>query len=128
MTASITAPTPSLLPPEFTTATPFEWLVILVFTVLAGITSWVAKVLKGKAPLSMLYLIGELTAACLAGLVIFAGCKWLGFSLYPTIACCALAGHLGGRVIEVCEQGFLKKLRKFFNLPEQTGHAPLGKD
>ena len=104
----------------------YEWGAVLAIVMFGGLASWVGKVKKGAVPMhSAFHLIGELTVAAFAGLLVFLLCKWAQTGEYLTPAASGMAGYMGGRAIEMLERAFEKKAKRMLDI--ESGAIPLDK-
>lgn len=92
---------------EFLESAGLGWLWVFVLTLWGGTASYVAKVKKMNIPFSLVELIGEWTISSFAGIVTAYLCLAAGAPFYLTAAFAGVAGHMGGRAIELLERRFV---------------------
>ena len=81
-----------------------------------GIVNYRTKVMTGKIPaFSFIYLAGELFVSGFAGVLVWNICVALDLSPYWTAASVGIAGHMGGRLIEMLELQFQAAFDKHFS-------------
>lgn len=82
-----------------------QWMFVLGMALAGGLASWVLKVRAGEyAPHNLMALVGELTVAAFAGVITFLGCEYFSLGPFATPALVGIAGHMGGRAINMMER------------------------
>jgi hypothetical protein len=69
-----------------------------------GIVNYRTKVITGRIPaFSLIYFFGEIATSGFAGVLVWHVCEALHFQVHWVAAFVGIAGHMGGRAIEVLE-------------------------
>lgn len=111
-------------------AYPLKWYgYILGISIFGGVVAWWRRVKRGEiATAHIRDLIGEIATSAFAGLLSFWVCESLGVPIIVTAPIAGIAGHMGGRAIDLIETHLLK--RAGFTTPDRraTRPAPLDDD
>jgi hypothetical protein len=92
-------------------AYPLKWYgYILGISIFGGAVAWWRRVKRGEVATAHIRdLIGEIATSAFAGLLAFWVCESLGVPLIITAPIAGIAGHMGGRAIDLIETHLLKR-------------------
>lgn len=108
---------------------PLKWYgYILGISIFGGAVAWWRRVKRGEiATAHVRDLIGEIATSAFAGLLTFWVCESLGVPIIVTAPMAGIAGHMGGRAIDLLETHLLK--RAGFTADRRASRpAPLDED
>lgn len=90
---------------------PLKWYgYILGISIAGGAVAWWRRVRRGEIAFAHVRdLIGELATSGFAGILTFWVCESLGVPLILTAPLAGIAGHMGGRAIDLLEAHLLKR-------------------
>lgn len=92
-------------------AYPLKWYgYILGISIFGGAVAWWRRVKRGEiATAHVRDLIGEIATSAFAGMLTFWVCEGIGVPLIVTAPMAGIAGHMGGRAIDMLETHLLKR-------------------
>lgn len=106
---------------------PLKWYgLVLGVSVFGGFVAWFRRVKRGELlNVHIRELIGELATSAFAGLLTFWVCESMGVPLIVTAPMAGVAGHMGGRAIDMLETHLLKRAGFTADRRGVTRPAPL---
>lgn len=87
------------------------YLWVLLFAAWGGLVSYRARIIANSPHTwSVFELIGEMTVSGFAGVLVFFACEASGISPLWTAVFVGIAGHMGGRSVDLLQTYLMKRL------------------